>query len=410
MNPPTVALPRLHPAQQQIIRERRRFNVLKCGRRFGKTSLSEKLLIEPALAGYPTGYWAPTYKDLNEVWQAVKLRVKDLTERKDEQVKQITLSSGGKIDFWSMEDPDSGRGRKYMRAVMDECEKASKFKEAWEQTIRATLADYRGDAWFLSTPKFGKTYFKEIYLNSTKYGNWQSWAFTSYDNPYISKAELDEARQQLDPLIFDCEFMAMDVDLTLRPFAYAFSQEKHIKPVSYTQGSELVLSFDFNVDPITCVVMQFDDIGRGIRFIREYRLQNSNIYELTERIQADYPNALLLVTGDATGNSRSALTRGNLNYYQVIRQQLGLGAGQMRQPIINPSHKNSRVLCNSLLSNGDISIDPSCTYLIEDLKYVEVTDQGDIDKTKDAHRGHLLDGWRYALHTFHGKFLRFAAD
>lgn len=256
---------------------------------------------------------------------------------------------------------------------------------------------------------------KTIYdphINGTLPDDWFYMPATIVDNPELANDEIYMANlKRLDPINYRRyvlgDWSAFTVD---KPFAYAFSPEKHIKPVSYTQGSELVLSFDFNVDPITCVVMQFDDIGRGIRFIREYRLQNSNIYELTERIQADYPNALLLVTGDATGNSRSALTRGNLNYYQVIRQQLGLGAGQMRQPIINPSHKNSRVLCNSLLSNGDISIDPSCTYLIEDLKYVEVTEQGDIDKAKDAHRGHLLDGWRYALHTFHGKFLRFAAD
>ena len=105
-------MPHLHPAQRKIVQERKRFNVLKCGRRFGKTALSEKLLIDPAIEKYPTAYFAPTYKDLNEVWQAVKHRVKDITERKDEQVKQIVLTTGGKIDFWSMEDPDSGRGRK----------------------------------------------------------------------------------------------------------------------------------------------------------------------------------------------------------------------------------------------------------------------------------------------------------
>jgi hypothetical protein len=32
----TITLPRLHPAQIQIKRERKRFNVIDCGRRFGK--------------------------------------------------------------------------------------------------------------------------------------------------------------------------------------------------------------------------------------------------------------------------------------------------------------------------------------------------------------------------------------
>ena len=43
-----------------------------------------------------------------------------VTKRKDEQVKQIELVTGGKVDFWSLEEPDSGRGRKYKVAVVDE--------------------------------------------------------------------------------------------------------------------------------------------------------------------------------------------------------------------------------------------------------------------------------------------------
>ena len=43
-----------------------------------------------------------------------------VTKRKDEQVKQIELITGGKVDFWSLEEPDSGRGRKYKVAVVED--------------------------------------------------------------------------------------------------------------------------------------------------------------------------------------------------------------------------------------------------------------------------------------------------
>jgi hypothetical protein len=48
---PTLTLPKPHPAQQQVIDRSKRFNVLCCGRRWGKTELGMDRLIHPALAG-----------------------------------------------------------------------------------------------------------------------------------------------------------------------------------------------------------------------------------------------------------------------------------------------------------------------------------------------------------------------
>lgn len=258
------------------------------------------------------------------------------------------------------------------------------------------------------TQNWVKSKIYEPYTKGTLPEDWFYLPATIVDNPELSGDPVYMANlRRLDPLTYrrhvEGDWSAFTVD---RPFAYAFDPDKHIGECNYNPARELCLSFDFNVDPITCVVAQHDGIGEGIRFIREYRLSNSDIYELCDRIKADYPGALLLITGDATGAARSALTRGMLNYYTVIKQELGIGHGQMLQPRINPPHKDSRVLCNSLLSNADMLIDNSCKYLIEDLRYVEVKDDGEIDKGKDAQRSHLLDGWRYYLHTFHGKFLK----
>lgn len=380
--------------------------MLKCGRRFGKTELTKELSINPALDGLPVGYWTPTYKDLSEVWIELKSSLFDVIKTKDEQLKSITLITGGKIDMWSMDDPNSGRGRKYKRAIVDEAEKARHFKDAWEQTIRATLVDYQGDAWFMSTPKFGRTYFKEIFKNEEKFKDWKSWRFTSFDNPFLPKDEVEAARLQLDDLTFRCEFLAEDVDVTNNPFAYAFSEEKHVGSCSFNPQKELLLSFDFNVDPITCVAAQhYDNI---MRFVNEFRLSNSDIYELCDRIKACYPNALFIVTGDASGHNRSALAKGNINYYTVIQQMLGLTGNQMQQPGVNPSVADNRVLCNSVLQNYNVIIDKeNCPHLIEDLKYVEVDNHGDIkkDRTAEFKKADELDCFRYMLNTHLGWFI-----
>jgi hypothetical protein len=113
----------------------------------------------------------------------------------------------------------------------------------------------------------------------------------------------------------------------------------------------------------------------------------------------------MLVTGDATGHNRSALAVGNINYYTVIKEKLRLSDNQLKVPGVNPALSDSRVLSNSILQNFNFIVDESCKYLIEDLKYVEVNDKGEVDKTKDKHRSHLSDCLRYLLSTFHGKLI-----
>jgi hypothetical protein len=355
--------------------------------------------------GQMVAYFAPTYKDSREWWKEITNRLQPMISNKDETVKQITTVTGGTLDVWSFDNPDSGRGRKYHRALIDECEKGLNFEQAWKQSIRPTLTDFKGDAWFFSTPQFGKTYFKELFRQAERTDGWTAWKFTTYDNPFIDPNEIDLAKRDLDPLTFACEYLAEDVDLSNKPFAYCFNKERHVRPVTYVPGHYLHLSFDFNVDPITAVASQF--INGEIRFIREFRLQNSNIYELCDQVRAVFPDAMYLVTGDASGNARSALTVGNINYYSVIKDKLKLSGGQLKVPSVNPAISDSQVLTNSILENHSVSFDPSMEYTIDDFLYVEVTDTGDIDKSKNKHRSHLLDAVRYTFNTFHKHLLKY---
>lgn len=405
----TIKLKRPHPIQQQILNEAKRFNTLKCGRRFGKTVLSENLSILPALEKKTVGYWTPTYKDVSKVWDEVKFILHPIISRKDEQLKQIKLITGGQIDFWSMEDPNNGRGFSYHRAIIDECEKARHFQECWEKVIRATLADYKGDAWFLSTPKFGQSYFKHIANNKYKAGfeDWNSWVKTSYDNPHLDPKEIDAARAQLDELTFRCEYLAEDVDVVGKPFAYAFSEEKHVGETFFNGEKEILLGFDFNVDPIICVTAQlYED---RIEYIKEFTLSNSNIYELCDMIHAYFPFAVFLVTGDATGRNRSALAKGNISYYDVIKQKLNLSDTQLHQPSVNPHVSDRRVILNSILQNFKVIFDKkNCANTIRDMKYVEVDENGDMkkDRSTDTKKADHIDGASYILTTFMKDFVK----
>src|SRR3990172_3580874 len=400
-----VILKKLHDAQVKVMSEAKRFNVLKMGRQWGKTTLTPELSMTPMLDGFPVGYWCPTYKDLYEVWQEMKQVCYPVIKSKDEQVKQITLHTGGKIDFWSMEDPDSGRGRKYKRVIVDEAEKASHFRQAWEQTIRPTLAFYEGDAWILSTPKMGDTYFKELCRYPEKYDDWMSWTMPTHTNPYIKPEELDAMREQLDDLVYRCEVMAEDVDMVDKPFYYGFT-ERNIQKVSLDPNLPLYISFDFNVNPLCAVVCQHNveklyRTTSRINIIDEIVIQNSDIYEACEVIKTRYAGRMIFITGDPSGRARSALTKGNENYFAVIRKALGLGPYQVKILASAPSHNNSSVLVNSLMSRHPaFHIDPKCKHLIADLRYIGRTKDGKIDKS-DGDKTHISDALRYYMHVWH---------
>jgi hypothetical protein len=115
-----------------------------------------------------------------------------------------------------------------------------------------------------------------------------------------------------------------------------------------------------------------------------------------------------LVTGDATGRNRTALTKGNLNYYTVIKSKLRLTDMQLKVGSVNPSVADTRVLLNGMLQNTNLKISASCPILIRDLKYVEVDENGDIKKNRSNvnQEADQLDCLRYYLFTFHRNFIK----
>lgn len=206
-----IEVPALHPAQQQIVDEARRFNVLACGRRFGKTLLGIQLDIMPALEGFPVAWFSPTYKYLNDAWRDMARIVKPICKKVSAQEHRLELITGGTIDMWSLDSPDSSRGRKYKRVVVDEAAMIPNFQEAWQAAIRPTLADYQGDGFWLSTPK-GMNFFKQGFDNGQDplEPNWASWQMPTTANPCIPGLadEVESARQELPELTFKQEYLA----------------------------------------------------------------------------------------------------------------------------------------------------------------------------------------------------------
>lgn len=251
-----------------------------------------------------------------------------------------------------------------------------------------------------------KTEFHEPFINDELKPSYFYKRALMIDNPTLPP-EYMAAMENLDD-VTRAVFVNGDWDVVdvQRPFAYAFDKFKTVKPnVEIHPNEPIILSFDFNVDPITCIAGQ--SFGNKIRIFREFRLRNSDIFNLCEAIKIEFGERFFIVTGDASGANRSAMTKGALNYYTIIRDELEIPKSAFKVPTVNPSIKNSRVLLNSMLQkHNDLVIDSSCQFLIHDLQAVETTPDGDIDKGKDAKLTHLLDCFRYYIWTFHNDFIK----
>lgn len=202
-----MTLPELHTAQVRVKSEAKRFNVLCCGRRWGKDTLGQELLVSMVLDGYPVAWFAPTFRMLVDNFRDVTRMVRPMATKVNATERRIELYTGGIIDMWSLDVPDAARGRKYALVVINEAAIVPELRRAFQYVIRPTLVDYRGEAWFLSTPR-GFNDFKVLYDNALHLDNWQSWTYATHSNPHLPPDEVAQMRAGMSEGEFRQEVLA----------------------------------------------------------------------------------------------------------------------------------------------------------------------------------------------------------
>lgn len=169
------------------------------------------LAVDCVRHGGAVGWFAPTYKILDDAWYRLRDALAPYTVAKNESKYRIDLRNGGYIECWSLNNnADAGRSRAYNRVIIDEAALIPHLETAWNQAIRPTLTDMRGDAWFGSTPR-GPGYYKALHdrgQDAIGYDDWVSWQIPTTENPYINGDELLSVREELPELVYAQEYEA----------------------------------------------------------------------------------------------------------------------------------------------------------------------------------------------------------
>lgn len=241
--------PKLHPAQLLIKSEARRFNVVACGRRWGKSVMGQDIACDYLLEGYPVGWFSSSYKSLADSWRDLQFVVDPLIVDKSVQEHRLKLSNGGVLECWSLDNTDAGRGRKYKLVVIDEAAFVRYLGAAWQETIEPTLMDMLGDAWFLSTPK-GSNFFKTIYtwgLDDKRYPEWKCWQMPSVANttiPHLA-AEVQRKKETTPDRVFQQEYLAEFMDDAGGVFRNIDAAATATKQISAQSGHTYIIGIDW---------------------------------------------------------------------------------------------------------------------------------------------------------------------
>jgi hypothetical protein len=295
-----ITLPALHPGQAAIKQERARFNVVAWGRRAGKTTLGHDLCCEPNVLRMPVAWFAPTYKDMLEVWRAMNNILHPIILRSNASEHRIENKAGGVLEFWSLENVNAGRGRKYARAIIDEGAFSARLLDIWHNAIRPTLVDYHGDGYFFSTPK-GRNGFWQLWQLATNDPEWRSWQMPTNVNPWIPQSEIEAMRVSLPERVFQQEILAAFIEDAGGVFrrvmdaATADGEMMHGPDVQYTIGVDWGKSNDWTV------AIVLDHTGAMVAMDRfnqiDYALQLGRLYALCDK----YPPSTIIAESNSMG-------------------------------------------------------------------------------------------------------------
>ncbi len=400
-----VQAPYLHPGQRALADSASRFQVLCCGRRWGKTRYAAWRALRAAVQGGRVWWVGPTYAISDLGWRVLEPLVRTIPGA---QVRvadgALLFPGGGEVWFKTAEIPDNLRGEGLDGLIIDEADFVE--GEIWSKVLRPALTDRKGWGLFCSTPRLKGSWFHRLLLRgqSCALPSWSGWVLPSWTNPLLDRDEIEEARADLDEHTFAVEYGAeyrSAPDLV----AHCFDEQLHVVPCRFDPSRPVVVGVDFNNAPRVASFVQRDPHDRELyRVVGEISEPAPTTTDVHARYVLDWLRARgrpfspgsaryspgeVLVAPDYSG---VALRHGGGSDH---RDFWGAGFPLWLREGGNPPIEERDKLLNGRLLNADkrvrLTVDPSCRATIEALRSLKSK-----GRDRSVH-SHLYDALGYAV-------------
>jgi hypothetical protein len=324
------------PWQAEVHRNLKRFGVLVCHRRAGKTVLAVMQLVIAALLNEKGNaryaYLAPYLKQAKTVaWMYLTQYARKIPGSiVNEGELWVQLPNGSQIRIFGADNADSLRGIYLDGVVLDEVAQMS--PNVWQEVLRPALSDRQGWALFIGTPQ-GQNLFSELYNQAR--GNPHEWyhgSYTVYDTGALEAGEIASIKAELTKNVFArefmCDFSASADNVLLSVSDVDEASRRHANTGDYDFAPKII-----GVD----VARQGDDATvifrrQGIASFTPIVMQGSNAMAVADRVALEInewaPDAVFV---DGTGGyGAGVIDRLRSLSHKPIEVQFGGQAGDER--------------------------------------------------------------------------------
>jgi len=222
-----VILPNPHDKQVGFVDSRAKRIVVRAGRRGGKTIGVAIKAVRAFVAGRRVLYAAPTQEQIDRFWVTICRALEYAIDSKrlyKNETRHIIEAPGTeqRIRAKTAWNADTLRGDYADLLILDEWQLMN--EDAWGIVGAPMLADNNGDAIFIYTPpslhsrsttkasdpQHAAKLFKKAEADTS--GRWQTFHFTSRDNPHISQEAIEELASDMTSIAYRMEILAEDVN------------------------------------------------------------------------------------------------------------------------------------------------------------------------------------------------------
>ena len=261
----------------------KRWGVVVCHRRFGKTVMAiNHLLRDAILCEKPNprfAYIAPTYRQAKAVaWDYLKQFAEKIPMvRFHETELRCDLPNGARIQLLGAENPASLRGLYLDGVCLDEM--ADMPESLFPEVIRPALSDRKGYAVFIGTPR-GHNAFYELYDAAKAQDDWVTAVYKASETGILDDEELRAAETMMSADQFaqeyECSWVANVPGAIYGKELQASFEQDRICNVPYDSGHKVHTFWDLGIGDSTAVIF-VQNVGRAVHVIDYFEARNEGL-------------------------------------------------------------------------------------------------------------------------------------